>query len=122
MKKGQYYPTVFATFSAIIAFIAGAAISSRTFNLDMKWSVSVGMLVGLLFHILSYFRAKASVEIKRITKKFNLTSSELAKITGLRESDFPIYNGSLNLIVPKKHWPKILDRLQEYERAQESNK
>lgn len=122
MKKSKLYPVIFAFFTAIITFIAGFAISFRAFHLDTKLAISVGMGLGMLFYILSYFNIRASFEIKRIVRDYHLTAKDLSKLTGLRESDFPIYNDSLNLIIPKRHWPQILDRLHEFEKAQEKNK
>ena len=54
----------------------------------------------------------ASVEIKRIVYKYKLTDQEVANITGMKPSDFPIYHDRLQLILPKRYWPRVLDALQ----------
>ena len=69
---------------------------------------------------MSYFRGHASVEIKRIVYKYKLTDQEVANITGMKPSDFPIYHDRLQLILPKRYWPRVLDALQKYEKEQES--
>lgn len=69
----------------------------------------------IFFYGLSYFRAKASQEIKRITFKYHLNDQQLAKITGMKASDFPIYHDKLQLIIPKRKWPQVLEALRRYE-------
>ncbi|NRO45536.1 hypothetical protein IMAU30034_01734 [Lactobacillus helveticus] len=44
----------------------------------------------------------------------------MANITGMKPSDFPIYHDRLQLILPKRYWPRVLDALQKYEKKQES--
>lgn len=73
----------------------------------------------LSFYVLSYFRGHASYEIKAIVAKYHLTDEELAKITGMKASDFPIYHNKLQLIIPKRQWPKVLNALQEYDRQRQ---
>ena len=68
------------------------------------------------FYVLSYFRGHASYEIKAIVAKYHLTDQDLAKITGMKASDFPIYHNKLQLIIPKRQWPKVLNALQEYDK------
>ena len=68
---------------------------------------------------MSYFRGHASYEIKAIVAKYHLTDEELATITGMKASDFPIYHNKLQLIIPKRQWPKVLNALQEYDRQRQ---
>ena len=34
----------------------------------------------------------------------------------MKASDFPIYHNKLQLIIPKRQWPKVLNALQEYDK------
>lgn len=117
MKKQSLAPVILGVFSALISFIAVVALIARNYKWNLTVTLLLGTVVAVIFYILSYFRLKASLEIKRITKELNLTAKDLAKITGLQETDFPIYNSKLQLIVPKRRWPHILNALQEYERT-----
>ena len=72
------------------------------------------------FYVLSYFRGHASYEIKAIVARYHLTDQELAEITGMKASDFPIYHNKLQLIIPKRQWPRVLNALQEYDQEQKS--
>lgn len=119
MKKQALFPVIYAIISAIITFIAVFFICNRTFRLSLSLNILVSGIFALIFFVLSYFRGHASVEIKRIAAKYHLTDQDLAAITGMKPSDFPIYNNKLQLILPKRYWPKILDALQKYEQQQE---
>lgn len=119
MKKNNIFPVVYGIISAIIAFIAVFFICMRSFRLNLQLAIILAGVFALFFFALSYFRGHASVEIKRIVYKYKLTDQELAKITGMKASDFPIYHDKLQLILPKRYWPKVLDALQKYEREQE---
>ncbi len=116
MSKMKYFPVFYAVISALIAFIAFLAIGSRTFHLPLPAAVAVAGVAGVIFYVISYFRGHASSEIKRITAKFSLTDRDLAMITHLKPSDFPIYHDQLQLIIPKHKWPQVLDALQRYEK------
>lgn len=115
LKLGKYFPVIYALISAIIAFIAAFFICLRTFKLALPISVICGGVFMIFFYGLSYFRAKASQEIKRITFKYRLNDQQLAKITGMKATDFPIYHDKLQLIIPKRKWPQVLDALRRYE-------
>ncbi|MBD5430773.1 hypothetical protein [Lactobacillus sp.] len=117
MKFNKYFPVFYAFASAIIAFIAVFFICLRTFHLAMPLAVIIGAVFEIFFYGLSYFRGHASQEIKRITFKYQLTDQQLAKITGMKATDFPIYHDKLQLIIPKRKWPQVLDALQKYEKA-----
>lgn len=122
MQKHNLFPVIYGIISALISFIAVAFICLRTFHMNTSLAVIVAGLVAIAFFILSWFRGHASVEIKRIAYKYRLTDQELAKITGLKASDFPIYHDKLQLILPKRYWPRILDALQKYEKEREQAK
>lgn len=117
MKLNKYFPVFYAFASAVIAFIAVFFICLRTFHLSLPVAVGIGAIFAIFFYVLSYFRGHASQEIKRITFKYHLTDQQLAKITGMKASDFPIYHDKLQLIIPKRKWAQVLDALQKYEKA-----
>lgn len=116
MKKDSIFPLIYGIISAILSFIAVLFICLRSFALNLQLAVVIAGVFAILFFVLSYFRGHASVEIKRIVREYHLTDQELAKITGMKASDFPIYHDQLQLILPKRYWPKVLDALQKYER------
>lgn len=115
MKKDKLFPVIYGFISALISFLAIFFICQRTFKINISIAVGIAGIGAIIFYIWSYFRAHASIEIKRITAKFHLTDQELAKITGMKASDFPIYNNKLQLIIPKRKWAKVLYQLQQYE-------
>ena len=119
-KNESIFPVVYGVISAIISFIAAMFICLRSFRLNLQVSIIVAGIFAIFFFGLSYFRGHASVEIKRIVYKYKLTDQELAKITGMKASDFPIYHDRLQLILPKRYWPRVLDALQKYEKERES--
>lgn len=119
-KKESIFPVIYGVISAIIAFIAAIFICLRTFRMNLQIAIVVAGLFAIFFFGLSYFRGHASVEIKRIVYKYQLTDQELADITGLKASDFPIYHDRLQLILPKRYWPRVLDALQKYEKEHET--
>lgn len=114
MAKMRLFPVVYGILSALISFIAVFFICQR-FKVNLSIAILVSGICAIFFYILSYFRAHASVEIKRIVYQNHLTSEDLAKITGLKSTDFPIIKGKLQLILPKRKWARILAQLQEYE-------
>lgn len=115
MAKIRLFPVIYGILSALISFVAVFFICQR-FKLDLSIAILVSGICAVLFYVVSYFRAHASVEIKRIVYQNHLTSEDLAKITGLKSTDFPIIKGKLQLILPKRKWARILAQLQEYER------
>ena len=115
MRKQSMILTVYSTISAFIAFIAIVFICLRTFHWNLPASVLAASIFALFFFAFSWFRGHASVEIKRIAREHHLSDQDLSKITGMKASDFPIYNDKLQLILPKRYWPKVLDSLQKYE-------
>ncbi|KJY55731.1 MULTISPECIES: hypothetical protein [Lactobacillus] len=115
MRKQSVILVVYGVISAFIAFIAAIFICLRTLHWSLPVAVLVASIFALFFFALSWFRGHASVEIKRIASKYHLSDKDLAEITGMKASDFPIYNNKLQLILPKRYWPKILDALQKYE-------
>lgn len=119
-KKESIFPVVYGVISAIISFIAVMFICLRSFSLNLQLSIILAGVFAIFFFGLSYFRGHASVEIKRIVYKYKLTDQEVAKITGMKASDFPIYHNHLELILPKCYWPRVLDALQNYEKKRES--
>lgn len=121
MKTNRIIPVVYGVLSALIAFIAIVFIEIRTFKMDLSWAILTASILALLFFVMSYFRMKASLEIKQIVRDLKLSPQDLAQITGLNESDFPIYNSKLQLIVPRRKWPQILDALQKYQEEHRSN-
>lgn len=121
-EKESVFPVIYGVISAIIAFIAAFFICLRTFKLNLQLAIIVAGIFAIFFFVLSYFRGHASMEIKRIVYKYRLTDEELANITGMKPSDFPIYHDRLQLILPKRYWPRVLDALQKYEKEQESTK
>ncbi|BDR61055.1 hypothetical protein [Lactobacillus xylocopicola] len=116
MNKQRLFPVIYGLISALIAFIAAFFICLRTFHWALPIAVLAASLFAVFFFGLSWFRGHASVEIKRIARELRLTDEELAQITGMKSSDFPIYHDKLQLILPKRYWPKVLDALQKYER------
>lgn len=109
------FPVIYGIFSALIGFIAGFFIAQRSFRQDLPAAVGIGALVAIVCFVIAYFRGHASAEIKRIVAKYHLQDVDLAKITGLKASDFPIYHNRLSLIIPQRQWPRVLDALQKYE-------
>lgn len=114
MTKTKFFPVIYGILSALVSFFAVFFICRR-FRLHISLAILISGVCAILFYILSYFRAHASVEIKKITYDNHLTSQDLAKITGLKSTDFPIVNGQLQLILPKRKWARILAQLQQYE-------
>lgn len=121
-KKEAIFPVVYGVISAVIAFIAVLFICQRSFRLNLQLSIVLAGIFAIFFFCLSYFRGHASVEIKRIVYEYKLTDQQLAKITGMKASDFPIYQDRLQLILPKRYWPRVLDALQKYEKEQQAEK
>ena len=119
-KKESIFPVIYGIISAIIAFIAVFFICLHTFRLNLQLAIILAGIFAIFFFGLSYFRGHASVEIKRIVYKYKLTDQEVANITGMKPSDFSIYHDRLQLILPKRYWPRVLDALQKYEKEQES--
>lgn len=120
MKKNTLFPVIYGVISALISFIAMIFICLHSFKLNLQLSIIVAGIFAIFFYVISYFRGHASVEIKRIVYKYKLTDQELAKITGMKASDFPIYHNKLQLILPKRYWPRVLDALQKYEKEREN--
>lgn len=116
MNKRNIFPIAYGSISAIIAYVAIFFICLRSFNLSTPISSLLAGIFAIFFFVVSWFRGHASIEIKRIVAKFHLTDLDLATITGMSASDFPIYNNHLQLILPKRYWPKVLNDLQEYEK------
>ena len=119
-EKESIFPVIYGIISALISFIAVFFICLHSFRMNLQLSIILAGVFAIFFFGLSYFRGHASVEIKRIVYKYKLTDQELAKITGLKASDFPIYHDRLQLILPKRYWPRVLDALQNYEKEHES--
>lgn len=116
MKQNKYFPVIYGIISSFISFIAVVFICQRTFKLELPVAIGIAIIFAIFFYGLSYFRGHASYEIKRITAKYNLTDKQLASITGMKTSDFPIYKDKLQLIIPKRKWAKVLYLLQEYDK------
>ena len=121
-EKESIFPVIYGIISALISFIAVIFICLHSFRMNLQLAIITASVFAIFFFGLSYFRGHASVEIKRIVYKYKLTDQELAKITGLKASDFPIYHDRLQLILPKRYWPRVLDALQNYEKEHESAK
>ena len=119
-EKESIFPVIYGIISAVISFIAVFFICLHSFRMNLQLSIILAGIFAIFFFGLSYFRGHASVEIKRIVYKYKLTDQELAKITGMKASDFPIYHDHLQLILPKRYWPRVLDALQNYEKEHES--
>ncbi len=119
-EKESIFPVIYGIISAVISFIAVFFICLHSFRMNLQLSIIIAGVFAIFFFGLSYFRGHASVEIKRIVYKYKLTDQELAKITGMKASDFPIYHDHLQLILPKRYWPRVLDALQNYEKEHES--
>lgn len=119
-EKESIFPVIYGIISAVISFIAVFFICLHSFRMNLQLSIIIAGVFAIFFFGLSYFRGHASVEIKRIVYKYKLTDQELAKITGMKASDFPIYHEHLQLILPKRYWPRVLDALQNYEKEHES--
>ena len=119
-EKESIFPVIYGVLSAVISFIAVSFICLHSFRMNLQLAIITASVFAIFFFGLSYFRGHASVEIKRIVYKYKLTDQELAKITGLKASDFPIYHDRLQLILPKRYWPRVLDALQNYEKEHES--
>lgn len=120
MRKQGVFAVVYGVISALLAFIATAAVCLRTFGWTLPIAVLVASLFAIFFFALSWFRGHASAEIKRIAREYKLSDQDLAEITGMKASDFPIYHNKLQLILPKRYWPKILDALQRYEQKRKN--
>lgn len=121
-EKESIFPVIYGVLPAVISFIAVIFICLHSFRMNLQLAIITASVFAIFFFGLSYFRGHASVEIKRIVYKYKLTDQELAKITGLKASDFPIYHDRLQLILPKRYWPRVLDALQNYEKEHESAK
>lgn len=121
-EKESIFPVIYGIISALISFIAVFFICLHSFRMNLQLAIILAGVFAIFFFGLSYFRGHASVEIKRIVYKYKLTDQELAKITGMKASDFPIYHDHLQLILPKRYWPRVLDALQNYEKEHESAK
>ena len=119
-EKESIFPVIYGIISALISFIAVFFICLHCFRMNLQLAIILAGVFAIFFFGLSYFRGHASVEIKRIVYKYKLTDQELAKITGMKASDFPIYHDHLQLILPKRYWPRVLDALQNYEKEHES--
>ena len=119
-EKESIFPVIYGIISALISFIAVFFICLHSFRMNLQLAIILAGIFAIFFFGLSYFRGHASVEIKRIVYKYKLTDQELAKITGMKASDFPIYHDHLQLILPKRYWPRVLDALQNYEKEHES--
>ena len=119
-EKESIFPVIYGIISALISFIAVIFICLHSFRMNLQLAIITASVFAIFFFGLSYFRGHASVEIKRIVYKYKLTDQELAKITGMKASDFPIYHDHLQLILPKRYWPRVLDALQNYEKEHES--
>ena len=119
-EKESIFPVIYGVLSAVISFIAVIFICLHSFRMNLQLAIILAGVFAIFFFGLSYFRGHASVEIKRIVYKYKLTDQELAKITGMKASDFPIYHDHLQLILPKRYWPRVLDALQNYEKEHES--
>lgn len=119
-EKESIFPVIYGIISALISFIAVFFICLHSFRMNLQLAIILAGVFTIFFFGLSYFRGHASVEIKRIVYKYKLTDQELAKITGMKASDFPIYHDHLQLILPKRYWPRVLDALQNYEKEHES--
>ena len=119
-EKESIFPVIYGVLSAVISFIAVIFICLHSFRMNLQLAIITASVFAIFFFGLSYFRGHASVEIKRIVYKYKLTDQELAKITGMKASDFPIYHDRLQLILPKRYWPRVLDALQNYEKEHES--
>ena len=119
-EKESIFPVIYGIISALISFIAVFFICLHSFRMNVQLAIILAGVFAIFFFGLSYFRGHASVEIKRIVYKYKLTDQELAKITGMKASDFPIYHDHLQLILPKRYWPRVLDALQNYEKEHES--
>ena len=119
-EKESIFPVIYGIISALISFIAVFFICLHSFRMNLQLAIILAGVFAIFFFGLSYFRGHASVEIKRIVYKYKLTDQELAKITGMKASDFPIYHAHLQLILPKRYWPRVLDALQNYEKEHES--
>lgn len=119
-EKESIFPVIYGIISALISFIAVFFICLHSFRMNLQLAIILAGVFAIFFFGLSYFRGYASVEIKRIVYKYKLTDQELAKITGMKASDFPIYHDHLQLILPKRYWPRVLDALQNYEKEHES--
>lgn len=119
-EKESIFPVIYGIISALISFIAVFFICLHSFRMNLQLAIILAGVFAIFFFGLSYFRGHASVEIKRIVYKYKLTDQELAKITGMKASDFPIYHDRLQLILPKRYWPRVLDALQNYEKEHES--
>ena len=119
-EKESIFPVIYGIISALISFIVVFFICLHSFRMNLQLAIILAGVFAIFFFGLSYFRGHASVEIKRIVYKYKLTDQELAKITGMKASDFPIYHDHLQLILPKRYWPRVLDALQNYEKEHES--
>ena len=119
-EKESIFPVIYGIISALISFIAVFFICLHSFRMNLQLAIILAGVFAIFFFGLSYFRGHASVEIKRIVYKYKLTDQEMAKITGMKASDFPIYHDHLQLILPKRYWPRVLDALQNYEKEHES--
>lgn len=115
IHKEKVFPVIYGLLSALIAFIAALFICLHTFHWTSSSAILTASIFALFFYALSWFRGHASVEIKRIASEYHLSDKDLAEITGLKASDFPVYHNKLQLILPKRYWPKVLDALQKYE-------
>ena len=99
-EKESIFPVIYGIISALISFIAVFFICLHSFRMNLQLAIILAGVFAIFFFGLSYFRGHASVEIKRIVYKYKLTDQELAKITGMKASDFPIYHDHLQLILP----------------------
>lgn len=115
MRRNSFFPVGYGVVAAAISFIAILLVTVRSFHLPAPLAILIASAGGIWAFVTAYFSGRASIEIKRIVYEYHLTDQQLATITGRKASDFPIYEHRLRLIIPKRHWPRVLAQLQQYE-------
>ena len=112
MRKNMISTIIMALMAFIAGFVAFAILLSRIGHYPLWVAVIGGILGGGAVAYAEYYHLRQRANIKAIVQEYRLTSDDLARITGERSTDFPIYHGDLSLIVPKRRWGLIEKKLQ----------
>lgn len=118
MHKNMISTYVMALTAFTAGFVAFTILLSRFGHYPLWVSVIGGVIGGGAVAYVEFYHLRQRARIKAMVREYQLTSADLARITGQRESDFPIYKGELSLIVPKRRWGTIEHKLEAWATAQ----
>ncbi|MCI2172339.1 hypothetical protein [Schleiferilactobacillus perolens] len=120
MKKSLISIILMSAMSFVAGFIAFTLLLARFGHYPAIVSVGGGILGGAAVAYTQYYHMRMRANIKAIVREFNLTSDDLAAITGERSTNFPIYRGDLALVIPKRRWGSVEKKLQAWAAQQSS--